>query len=221
MSYDWKFLTDIQKSVFDGIEVQRNPGQITGWMADEFPRNFEQFEKSYNKDDILTVIEVGTWKGLSANTMANICKAYHVNAKIVCIDTWLGSPEHMEGESASYGMQRINGIPTLFMEFAQNTKTARNNDIIYPFPISSVQGAIYLERKNMVADMIYIDAGHEYDSVLLDIKSFWPMVKSGGRMVCDDWKWPGVKSAILDFFQQRDDCDIQIGEFQVVIVKTK
>lgn len=40
------------------------------------------------------ILEVGTWKGLSAIYMANCIKSLNLETEIVCIDIWLGSPEH-------------------------------------------------------------------------------------------------------------------------------
>lgn len=176
--------------------------QIEGWMPSEFTPGFERaLRHVYAHDRVpLTVIEVGSWKGLSANRMAKVCKMQGFEAEIICIDTWLGSPEHMEGESASHGMRRVNGVPTLLTDFAENTKTAGNDDVIFPFPISSAQGASYLASKGVVADIIYVDAGHEYESVLLDLTLYWRLLRPGGVMIMDDYRWPGVRRAIDEHF---------------------
>ena len=38
------------------------------------------------------------------------------------------------------------------------------------------------------ADLIYIDGGHEYDSVFYDQRLFWPLLRRNGLMVFHDWK---------------------------------
>ena len=217
--YNWDFLDHIRRSSFESIENTQKDGSIQGWMPQEFPTSFAKFIDFKGIDDPLVVLEVGSWKGLSANVMACICKQKEIPTRIVCIDTWLGSPEHMEGESASEGFKRVNGLPTIFHEFLHNTKMCKNDDIIYPFPISSTQGAIYLERKHFAADVVYIDAGHEYDPVLMDMRYLWPILKKNGIMIMDDWKWPGVNQAVQTFFKERNDYEITIGEEQVVIQK--
>lgn len=214
-----KFLKNIQSSSFENVIVPLNPlMEIEGWMASEFKLHFTN-ALDHVKTHTPHIIEVGTWKGLSANTMADICKEKRKDPIIICIDTWLGSPEHMEGESASLGMERINGLPTLYSTFLKNTKSKGNHDIIYPFPISSTQGAHYLINKEIKADIIYIDAGHEYESVLMDIKLFWQLLKHGGVMIFDDWKWPGVQKAIKEFSNSNPSSFLIIGQLQAYIKK--
>jgi len=40
------------------------------------------------------IVEVGTFKGRTAIFMAHLIKQLKLDAKIICIDTWVGSPEH-------------------------------------------------------------------------------------------------------------------------------
>jgi len=214
------FLRHIQHSSFINVDVSGYPAtHIDGWMAAEFQQHFMQALKLVNTKNP-TIIEVGTWKGLSANTMAHICKLDHKEPVIICIDTWLGSPEHMEGESASSDMERVNGLPTLFQTFLKNTKAHGNDDVVYPFPIASTQGAHYLTGKDMKVDIIYIDAGHEYEAVLMDIKLYWELLKTGGVMIFDDWKWPGVQRAIKEFANLHSDSQLAVGELQAYMIKS-
>ncbi len=215
-----RFLRQIQHSSFINVDISGHPAtQIEGWMAQEFQQHFMQALKYVNTNNPV-IIEVGTWKGLSANTMARICKTERKEPVIVCIDTWLGSPEHMEGESSSAGMERVNGLPTLFQTFLKNTKAHGNDDVIYPFPIASTQGAHYLTGKDMQADIIYIDAGHEYEAVLMDIKLYWKLLKNGGVMIFDDWRWPGVQKAIKEFANLHPDSHLNVGELQAYMIKS-
>ncbi len=58
------------------------------------------------------------------------------------------------------------------------------------------------------ADLIFIDARHDYDSVREDIRLWWPRVRVGGILAGHDFnhKWPGVERAVADSFNL-----IQIG----------
>jgi len=46
-----------------------------------------------------------------------------------------------------------------------------------------------------------VDAAHEYEPVLADIKAFYPLLKEGGTMIGDDYvcEWPGVVKAVQEF----------------------
>lgn len=52
-------------------------------------------------------------------------------------------------------------------------------------------------------DFVFIDAMHDYENCLMDIKSWEPKVKSGGFVMGHDWAhltYPDVSKAVLDFF---------------------
>ena len=73
--------------------------------------------------------------------------------------------------------------------------------MIAPFPISSIQGADVLKYYKIVADVIYLDASHEYESVKSDINAYYSLLKSGGTLFGDDYStyWPGVVNAVNEF----------------------
>jgi predicted O-methyltransferase YrrM len=47
--------------------------------------------------------------------------------------------------------------------------------------------------------LVYIDGSHSYESVYADLVNFWPKVKVGGYIACDDTVYDSVKDAIKDF----------------------
>ena len=53
--------------------------------------------------------------------------------------------------------------------------------------------------QNIKADLIHIDAAHEYEPVLRDARLFWGLLNKGGVLVGDDFPWPGVAKAAQDF----------------------
>jgi len=190
-------LTTIQSECFaNPIKKQLD---MQGWMSDEFLDYFKTSIVKYNQP---LIIEVGTWKGKSCITMAEYLKEKQIDGKIIAIDTFLGSPEHMEQYASDLGL-RDHGLPQIYQQFLANVQQKDVVKYIYPFPISSIQGGHYLEMKNVMADIIYIDAGHEYESVKLDIEVFWRRLKYGGTMIFDDWMWHGVRKAISEFASQR------------------
>ena len=52
------------------------------------------------------------------------------------------------------------------------------------------------------ADIVFIDALHDYDSVYEDIRLWWPRVRVGGMLCGHDFnhQWPGVERAVADSF---------------------
>lgn len=51
-------------------------------------------------------------------------------------------------------------------------------------------------------DIVFIDAGHDYESCLVDIKAWWPLVREGGYLCGHDYqhKFPGVMRAVAKSF---------------------
>jgi hypothetical protein len=49
-------------------------------------------------------------------------------------------------------------------------------------------------------DFIWVDAGHDYEDVMADLKAWWPKLKAQGIMGGDDFPMEGVKSAVEEFF---------------------
>jgi len=49
-------------------------------------------------------------------------------------------------------------------------------------------------------DFVYVDAAHDYASVLADLEAWWPRVRPGGMLGGDDFDTKGVADAVSDFF---------------------
>jgi predicted O-methyltransferase YrrM len=175
-------------------------------MDPEFPRVFREHLTSLNKETV-TIIEVGTWKGLSAITMANIARECNVNVQIICIDTWLGAPEFwtwgLHDHSRGVSLKRKNGYPQVYFTFLKNVVDNGHTGTIVPFPISSNEAAEVLKYHGIKADIIYVDGSHEYEAVKNDMGRFWELLNDGGVMFGDDYmnNWPGVVQAVNEFPQ--------------------
>lgn len=158
-----------------GVEVQ-------GWGS-----NSHVFKDVISQYHPRLIIEVGTWKGASAINMANICKELYQgnNFEIVCIDTFLGSFEHWGSPNMHMEIGQ-NGRPILYEKFLCNVCHHNHQDVITPFPIDSYNGWKVLQNLNVLADMVYIDAGHDHDQVLQDLLGFCKVLKKGGVLLGDD-----------------------------------
>ena len=58
-----------------------------------------------------------------------------------------------------------------------------------------------LKHHQVEADLIHIDAAHEYEDVLEDMNTWWEVLAPGGTMLGDDYTgaWPGLVQAVKDF----------------------
>jgi hypothetical protein len=196
------FLDRLAQDAYDGLDITDHQVDLSGWMDGFFA---DEFGKAIGPNTKY-VFEVGSWKGLSTITMANICKTLGVYPTIVAIDTWLGAPEFwtwgLDDLTRGISLKKIHGYPTVYHTFIRNVKAMGHNDMIVPFPISSVQAVEVLSYHNILADVIYIDAAHEYEAVYQDITKYWSLLAPGGTMIGDDYirsNWPGVVRAVDTF----------------------
>ncbi len=199
-----QFIETLKRRAFDGLILNMYTPDIHGWIDGKFDEQFTSFLKK----DTSLIIEVGTWKGRSTIQMANCLKKFNPSTKatIIAVDTWLGAPEFwtwgLNDPTRGLSLNCLQGYPQVFYTFTKNVKSYGHHDIIAPFPISSVQGADVLKYYNISADIIYVDAAHEYEPVKADIEKYWPLLKPGGIMFGDDYllpNWPGVVKAVDEF----------------------
>ena len=71
---------------------------------------------------------------------------------------------------------------------------------VIPFPSPSRMARDFLKQRGARAELVHIDAAHEYDDVKEDIRLWWEIVKDGGVMLGDDFQsgWSGVVRAACE-----------------------
>lgn len=195
-------MTDLIEAIHKGdpyrdFPVGRYPVDLQGWGSTH--PWFEQLIAAFRPR---VIIEVGTWKGASAIHMAGLCRKLGIPARIVCVDTWLGSPEHVVNRRHDFqgSLRRVNGYPSLFYTFMANVIHHGLQDMIVPLPQTSENAALILRKLRVAADLVYIDAAHEYEPALRDFGLYWPLLRNTGAMLGDDYlNWPGVTRAADTF----------------------
>ena len=173
------------------------------------------FDEIFEKNKPRTIIEVGTWKGASALNMAKLAAKNLISEEeleIICVDTFLGSWEHhttmntfnhpdlIDHDGSCF---KIHGRPKIYETFLSNVVRNNLTNVITPFPIDSVNGALCFKHWKVQADLIYIDAGHDYDSVKADFTLYKDLVKEGGSILIDDWHHLPIRQAGKDVFGDR------------------
>ena len=145
------------------------------------------------------IVEVGTWMGGSARALTRtMLEKGEDDFEVVCIDTFLGSFEHWD--KTSYLMSLKNGRPNIYEQFLSNTVYAGYQKWITPFPVDAQNGFLTFQKMNIVPDLVYIDAGHDYYSVVNDLSNWASILPNGGAIIGDDWHHPPIKRAVADVF---------------------
>jgi cephalosporin hydroxylase len=143
-----------------------------------------------------TIIEVGSWHGQSTITMAKACKALGLETTIYCIDTWLGALEFYTDPTPERDLQKRDGYPQVYYTFLKNIIEAGVREMIKPIPLPSNIAYKILPE----AELVYLDASHEYEDVKADIEHFRPLCR--GVLFGDDYTnvaFPGVRQAVDEY----------------------
>jgi hypothetical protein len=125
---------------------------------------------------------------------------------VIAVDTWLGAADHWTHKTWFRHLAFEHGYPTLQRTFMANVVDAQLQEHVVPLPLDSLNAAAVLGHFGVQADMIHIDAGHEYASVIADLRAWWPILKPGGLYIGDDYygggTWVGVEQAHDEFFAE-------------------
>jgi len=165
-------------TTYDNIESLSLPHDMQTWGSASSPFFAEIIEEIKPK----TIIEVGSWKGVSACIMAELSAG--LGTQIHCVDTWLGDVHHVVGGDKI--PRDPWGYPQLFHQFLTNIKRAGYDKRITPYPMCSIDGARYLKRLGVSAQLIYIDGAHDMETVYQDCRHYWNLLEKGGVMFGDD-----------------------------------
>ena len=128
-------------------------------------------------------LEIGSYMGESTKIMA----ASGIFNEIVCVDPFEGK-------------ESFNNI---FGYDWKEVEAEFNNNIKYFDFINHVKDYSYniLDNyNNEYFDFVYIDASHEYEDVLRDIKQCIRVVRKGGLIAGHDYSWKSVKQAVTEVF---------------------
>ena len=187
-----------EHDVYANVEVL--PPDFQAWSLDA-----EEFEHCIKELQPKIIIEVGSWKGWSAFKMAEICLKYYDDFQIVCVDTWLGSVEHWlmefandDGPIKGIRHDMKNGRSRLYELFLSNVVHKGYQKYITPFAIDSTNAAYFFYSAGIAPDMVYMDAGHEYQSVRMDLYNYAQILRPNGWMLGDDWYHPPIKKAAFE-----------------------
>jgi predicted O-methyltransferase YrrM len=162
--------------------------EIFGWF--NYPFLYETAVRECPENSVF--VEVGCFMGKSTSCMALYIKESGKNISFYAIDHWEGSEEHQEHYSDK----------NLWEIFEENMVKYELTKYIIPIKKTSVDASKLFPDESI--DFLHLDASHDYDNVIEDIKSWAPKIKKNGIMTGDDFDikyWPGVVRAVVDSFE--------------------
>ncbi len=175
---------------------------IQGWQS-----NHPYLTDSIESLNPRIIVEIGVWKGGSTITMASKLRDLGMDAIVISIDTWLGSWDHWNNDEWFSHLGFDHGYPTIQRKFMNNIINAGVEEYVVPLPLDSLNAAHVLNDFDIKADIIHLDAGHDFDAVTADLNAWWPLLSDGGLFIGDDYfpgeAWEGVERGFNTFFGQR------------------
>ncbi len=132
---------------------------------------------------IRTAIEVGSWLGASTRFIA---ERLPPEAKLYAVDTWKGSLNEED-------QQKDPRLPHLYQLFLSNVIQTKLTEVIVPIRMESLEAS---KAMHIRADLIYIDASHDTESVYNDIMAWHQHLAEGGVICGDDWGCLTVRAGV-------------------------
>lgn len=161
------------------------PPSDHGWFSGR-AESFDQFTGPH----VEVYLELGSWLGKSARWFAQHCP----NAMILCVDHWQGSPEHHRKSKWQ------KHLPTLYETFLTNLWDLR--DRVIPIRANTLEGMRIVAEAGVRPDLVYIDAGHDAESVYHDLRTALELFPDA-QLLGDDWPIEGVRHGVHKLLTER------------------
>jgi len=145
--------------------------------------------------DARSIFEFGTYTGVTTRQLASACPS----ASIVTIDL-PPTGEHFHAGSAFAGTEEAARITQIL---ADSTT----------FDFSPYQGSM---------DLVFVDAGHDYELVRADSEHALEIVRPGGWVVWDDYTtWPEVRKCINEIAREHPVVHVEGTRLAALVAGTR
>lgn len=205
ISFAGDYFESIRKQAYENIELL--PYNPHGWYTHE-----KQIKTIFAQKEIKSVVEVGAWLGKWTIATAQLLPE---EGHFFAVDHWLGSIEHH-----NTGSYESSLLPTLYQQYCSNIIHAGLTNKVTPIRMSSLEASSLFKEKRMNFDLIYLDAAHDYQSVLTDLEAWYPLISSYGILCGDDWNLGrnpngagAVENAVKTFAKKHSLTPRSQGEF--------
>jgi beta-1,4-mannosyl-glycoprotein beta-1,4-N-acetylglucosaminyltransferase len=197
---DWKGIFDRNMDILaarygkleNSAKIISTPTELPeGWFTDVDINTYRGMYESL--PDHAAVIELGTWKGRSLCSVADIIQRKGI--RVTAIDTFEGTDSTPE-ENATLVLEakKVN-IQDIFEE---NLRAFGIRGYVTVIKGSSADTHTMFVDKTF--DLLFLDADHSYDAVFNDIRNWYWKVKPHGIFAGHDIAWTSVAKAVEGIF---------------------
>lgn len=198
-----QYLRDAARGQFDPALAPKPWENVQGWF--DYERAVDHIIDRTPEGG--HVVEVGVWLGKSTIYWAE--KARPKGITVWAVDHFRGTPG--EAPHAEYLATGAN----LYAQCMRNLDAAGALDVVRVLPVGSYQASELFGNVIPDTDAVWLDAGHDYDSVRQDITHWRWRVRPRGIIGGHDYStaWPGVMRAVNEAFPEGVDAGISPGSW--------
>jgi hypothetical protein len=178
------------------------------------------FLEEISKKNPKTFLEIGVFHGVTAR---NVCELLHKihgnNFNYIGLDLFEKSDENKEEviPNTSFSSNPIKKFYYKYIKRQNPYSLEAVKELLGKFKdnVHLIKGNSnkLLKKIDMSKiDYVFLDGGHEYNTVLSDLIGCYEVINNNGTVLCDDYNLsqaPGVKKAIDDFVKEKNlNCSI-------------
>ena len=159
-----------------------------------------------------TFLEVGVFHGVTARNIYELLNKIHKNDfKYIGLDLFEESDENKN--EIIPNTKFSNPLKTIYFRYIKKQNPYSKEAVLDL--LSKFKNTVYLIKGNSnkvlkeidmsKIEYVFLDGGHEYNTVMNDLNNCKEVVRNNGTLLCDDYDLgyaPGVKKAIDEFIEQ-------------------
>ena len=159
-----------------------------------------------------TFLEVGVFHGVTARNICELLNEIHKNDfKYIGLDLFEESEENKD--EIIPNTKFSNPLKTIYFRYIKKQNPYSKEAVLDL--LSKFKNNVYLIKGNSnkvlkeidmsKIEYVFLDGGHEYNTVMNDLNNCKEVVRNNGTLLCDDYDLgyaPGVKKAIDEFIEQ-------------------
>lgn len=158
-------------------------------------------------------MNIGDYKDTDIREPIIIASKIYENS--ICVEVGVKEGNHaevMENVMNPVMLYLVDPWEDQYKMYKRVVERFSNKDNIRVIKKKSYDASVYF-KSDLRFDLVYIDGSHTYRNVLMDLQSWWPLIKEGGMVAGHDYNKEfsvmdnekcGVREAVKDFAKTRN-----------------
>jgi Methyltransferase domain len=131
------------------------------------------------------VIVAGADHGTTTLRIARLFRERRHDGVIIAVDTWLGSWEDWCERDAPKRLRLTAAGLTPHETFMARVRAEEIHPYVVPLPLDDPNACTLLKRKQLSADLLYLELRVGRMAAEDQLKLWWPLLRDGGRLIVD------------------------------------